>query len=196
MKKNKVILLMCLLSFSISGFNIIPLDETLRAHQKAFKDFELHASDCEVESYHYSIGNNQVSEYNYEFNSLQAKKSFQNYRRVYGKLRFLMYMNSILKASIIGFTSSYCDQFSRESLFNKKRLSLNLLLSAFIVMDENINMSTEPYFDPGSLTKHNNLFGIEDLDTWMRTFIAMFTIEYIRMIGALTCFRNYNKRFF
>ena len=182
MKKLMVFTYICLLNTSILGFNIIPIDESLSLHQEAFKDFDKYASYCKVNISKYDTLDAQVTETNYQFPSLQAKKSFEYYKKMLEKLRGLIYINSILKGVTLGFSERCFGSFFNTNLSNKQVLGINFLASIAIISNEATNKE-EPYFNTGSLTKGSNIFGFKNPDTVIRMFITMFTIECTRTLA-------------
>ena len=189
MKKIFIIIILFSTKICTFGFNIISIDDSLIAHQKAFKDFEPHASACEVDVYSYGSGNYNITEYNYDFASRQAKKSFLNYRKTYGELRSKINTNSIFKALIFGAISSFIEQNSDKPLFTINSFLLNILVSIIIVETETINKNPEPYFIPQTLKRQDNLFGVKDINTLMRIGAVVFTTEMTRFAGYIAFYR-------
>lgn len=183
MKKLIIFTYICLLNTSVLGFNIIPLDDALSSHQKAFKDFEQYAPYCKVNISKYDTYDAHVTETNYEFPSLQAKISFENYKKTLEKLKGLIYINSILKGLTLGFSERCLGNFFNTNLSNKQVLGINSLASMAIVFNEVVDKKEEPYFNKGTLTKSSNLFGLKSADIFIRTFVTLFTIECARAIG-------------
>ena len=178
MKYIKYFIALLFVNFSVFGFNIIPLDKVLIEHQEAFKDFEQYLSNCKVEVF--NEGNTTV--YDYEFASIEAKKSFYNYREKNKNLIAKISQNLFLKGLILGLLTTWHDRFFKEQLFNQKTLVLNLVASIALLLHDKLSKPKEPYIGLGSLNKYDNLFALND----MANLIEIPVILAFSLAGRLT----------
>jgi hypothetical protein len=159
------------------------LDNTITSHQEAFKDFEKYAAYCKGEVSEYDTLDARVTEINHQFPSLQAKKSFENYKKSLKKLSGLIFLNSVLKGLTLGFSERLYGYYFSSKLSNEQVIGINFLASIGIILNEAYSKKEEPYFNTGNLKTGPNLFGLKNPETLARIFITMFTIECARVLG-------------
>jgi hypothetical protein len=183
MKKIIIYSLVYLFNFSILSFNLIKLDEALTSHQNAFKEFEQYVSSCKVDVLKYRSFNSDITERSYDFDSIEASKSFEIYKKANQKLLYKMYSSAIIKGWLFGALTSCFDVIYKNYLLDEKTLFLNLLGSAAIILQENAGRPKEPYFNPKKVTKHKDLFGTLDYHTGKRILIVMAQTQICRMLS-------------